>query len=81
MGDILDCLASTKIFSNMDLKSGYHQIEFEDVKSGRPCLRWRWVIWMVGYAFRAVQHSNYVYVDYESGSIKTIYWKFCYSLF
>jgi hypothetical protein len=26
MDGILDCLASTKIFSNTDLKSGYNQI-------------------------------------------------------
>lgn len=37
--DILDCLHGSRWFSTLDMKSGYHQVEIEDVQLFRGLLR------------------------------------------
>jgi len=65
LDDMLDQLSGSKVFSKIDLKSGYHQIKIRPRDSVQNAT---WVVQVDGHAFWTVQSAQYFYEVYASGS-------------
>ena len=65
IGDLFDKMIGAKVFSNIDLRSGYHKVRFKDEYIHKTTFRTRYG----NYEFVVVPWShkctNYIYVPYE----------------
>jgi hypothetical protein len=68
INDLFDQLADAKVFSKIDLRSGYHQLKIRSSDIPKDCLYYQiWIIRVYSDAFRLNQRSCLLCASHEQG--------------